>query len=346
MRGLKNYGHKKNHAAIFWLSVVLLFSIILVYADSNQKPEYFTLGQNLPEKTSTLGVALSESKKEEIAKTVKPMEINLLRCDSGKHEIMDLETYIIGVLSGEVPPSFEKSALEAQAVVARTYTLSVLNNGGELCDFYGHCQAYCDAETLKQRWGSEFEKNYQRYFLAVQETAGLIVTYDNKLAKTFFHSTCGGKTASSQEVWGENLAYLQSVDCSWDKDAPRYQERIKVKISELPNRLGIENVAVSSGNIIPSLISVTHSGRVETVSFGGEKIKATDFRKKLQLNSTNFSFAPEDGNLLIDTHGYGHGVGLCQYGANGMAKEGYNYEDIIKHYYQGVDIVPMSKLNT
>ena len=261
--------------------------------------------------------------------------ITLYRTATGVSKEMPLETYILGVVAAEVPPSFEAEAIKAQAIVARTYALSTLSQGGALCDDYRHCQGYYDADTRHQRWGADYQRNEEKYASAVAETKGLAVTYEGNLAKTFFHSTCGGSTSSAKEVWGSEIPYLQSVACDWDKDAPRYEETVSFSKSEMAQRLSEADDAA-----LPVFAGFTPSGRVATLSYGGKTIKATDFRQCLALNSTNFSLRESGDTVWITTKGYGHGVGLCQYGANGMAKEGKTAEENICHYYTDVKVVP------
>lgn len=259
--------------------------------------------------------------------------INLHRKEQGINQEISLENYIVGVVAGEMPTTFAFEALKAQSVIARTYAAAVISQGGELCDDPGHCQCYYDPDSLKQMWGDSFEEKYTLCVKAVEETKGEVILYSGEIAKTFFHSTCGGQTSSAAEVWGEDIPYLQSVDCSWDRDAPRYQETVTLSVEELPYLLNIDG-----GSDVPVTAGLTNSGRVESVAYGGRTIKATDFRKSLTLNSTNFSIEPQGDKVVISTKGFGHGVGLCQYGADGMAKEGNTYRQIIDHYYTGVQL--------
>ena len=290
-------------------------------------------GADSPATAGEEPVKTAAAEKEAIETASKPMEVTILRSRTGGSETMDLEEYIYGVVAAEVPHTFESEAIRAQAIVARTYALSTLENGGALSDDAATCQAYSDTEMLQQRWGEDYEANQQRFQAAVNSTRGLVVTYEGALAKTYFHSTCGGKTSSAQEVWGGEIPYLQSVVCTWDREAPRYEERKSFSKQEVAKALdSAAEVAV------PVSQGFTPSGRVATVSYQGRTIAATDFRRLLGLNSTNFTLTEEGDALTITTRGFGHGVGLCQYGANGMAKAGWKAEKIVAYYYQGVEI--------
>ncbi|MGM9566813.1 MAG: stage II sporulation protein D [Clostridia bacterium] len=283
---------------------------------------------------------------------VLKQEIVLSVHDTGAQVTLPLETYVIGVVAAEMPSSFEPEALKAQAVIARSYALGKIKSGagtssdghGDLCDDPGHCQAYYDKAYLEQEWGADFTEKYQKVSDAVTATAGQVLTYEGGLAQTFYHSTCGGKTASAKEVWGEEIPYLQSVTCKWDRDAPRYRETFTVSLSDLPWLLGDGSspcIAVAEGEtvtVVPTVAGESDSGRIEAVSYAGLMFDAADFRRALGLNSTRFTLESDGETLKVTTYGFGHGVGLCQYGANGMAKDGKTYDEILSYYYQGTEL--------
>ena len=272
--------------------------------------------------------------------------------ESGDRVTLPLETYVIGVVAAEMPSSFEPEALKAQAVIARSYALGKIraNAGnaadghGDLCDDPGHCQAYYDPAYLEKEWGADFAEKYRKVTDAVSATAGQVLTYEGGTAQTFYHSTCGGKTASAKEVWGEEIPYLQSVTCKWDRDAPRYRETFSVSLSDLPWLLGDGSspcIAVAEGEtvtVVPTVEVECDSGRIEAVSYAGLMFDAADFRKALGLNSTRFTLESDGEMLKVTTYGFGHGVGLCQYGANGMAKDGKTYDEILSYYYKGTEL--------
>ncbi|MEE0775685.1 MAG: SpoIID/LytB domain-containing protein, partial [Bacillota bacterium] len=174
--------------------------------------------------------------------------ISLQRSD-GTVEELGLEDYLVGVLAAEVSPDFQEEALKAQAVAARTYTEAKLQAGYPLCDDYRCCQANYDEAQRRERWQEDFSAKESRLSQAVTETQGMVLCYEGALAKTYFHSTCGGKTASAEEVWGEAYPYLVSVDCSWDTDAPRYQETIELSPQEATAKLndGVLRCTASPG---------------------------------------------------------------------------------------------------
>ena len=266
---------------------------------------------------------------------------------------MSLEEYVKGVVAAEMPAEFEIEALKAQAVAARTYAAKnmALFGGGGLADNPNadvstdprQGQAWSSNAQLRNRWGAF---NYERYWgkvsRAVDETRGLIVVYKGEPINAVFHSTSGERTASAKEVWGFDYPYLQSVVCTWDKKSPRYSDSKEYTLTELEQRLGPEAgvVAAAQGgsSTVGQIIDRTESGRVDKIRLGSKSFSGIDLRQKLELRSANFTVDFKGDKAIFKTTGYGHGVGLCQYGANGMAKEGLDFRRILTYYYTGVGI--------
>ncbi|MBQ2764402.1 MAG: stage II sporulation protein D [Firmicutes bacterium] len=273
-----------------------------------------------------------------------------LTLENGTVTELPLEDYIVGVTAAEMPSSFHPEALKAQSVIARTYALwkgecgNDRHPGTELCSDPGHCQAYYDETALRALWGDAYEEKIALMREAVHATTGEVLVYKDCLAETYYHSTCGGHTASALEVWGEEIPYLQSVSCSHDTHAPRYRETFTIGLSELPWLLGdgvSPCIAVAKGEKathVPISEEKTESGRIQTVSYAGLLFDAKDFRTALGLNSANFTLEAKGDTLIVTTLGFGHGVGLCQYGADGMAKAGEDYKSILAHYYKNVSL--------
>lgn len=319
--------HSHRYISLLWCLPLLLFFLI-----PNEKEDLIS-GEPKAEKSSSTEDA-----------TITLAQSN------GSVLTLSLEDYICGVVAAEMPSSFHSEALKAQSVVARTYALwkkespSPGHPAADLCDDPSHCQAYKDCATLRSEWGNDYEEKYSRICNATEATHGEVLIYHNHLAEAFYHSTCGGRTASAKEVWGEEIPYLQSVSCKWDRDAPRYQQTFTVSLSELPLLLGdgvspcITVAEEESVSYVPKITAKTESDRIRTVSYAGLTFDAADFRTALKLNSTNFHFSTEKDDLIITTRGFGHGVGMCQYGADGMAKAGKSYREILKHYYQKINI--------
>lgn len=246
---------------------------------------------------------------------------------------MDLEEYLIGVVGAEMPASFQMEALKAQAVVARTYALKLLASGKKLTDTVS-TQVYKDNNELKKLWGNSYSTYYQKIKEAVTSTKGVLIYYQGNYINALYHSTSNGKTEDASMVWGNSVPYLKSVDSKWDIQASSYLREIKEDFTNVLNLLGIS----SDTNIQFEIISRDESGRVEKIKVGDKIFDGVTFRNLLKLRSTDFSIMVINNQVSITTKGYGHGVGLSQYGANGMAQEGYTYKEILKHYYTGVEV--------
>jgi stage II sporulation protein D len=283
--------------------------------------------------------------------------VRLYRCDTGHVLTMGLEDYLKGVVAAEMPANFQVEALKAQAVAARTVTIRrLIRYGGsgsrwdktaDFSDDPAEGQAWYDGRKLRSRWGFfRYQSNWRKICRAVDETQGLIVTYQGKPIDAVFHSTSGPWTESAINVWGEPCDYLQSVECPYDQESPRYRQVVGYTPAEisrllgvhLPSRLFYGPTQVLSGYSGLKVIERSAGGRVKLIRAGGAIFRGEDFRKRLGLRSTRFAFTVNHGKLWIDTVGYGHGVGLCQYGANGMAKLGSDFRTILQHYYTNIEI--------
>lgn len=270
---------------------------------------------------------------------------------------LPLEEYLIGVVAAEMPAEFPAEALKAQAVAARTYAVKRLIGGGvanplhqgaDLCDDHRHGQAWLSREELKQSWGTlQYYKYFYQVKAAVDETRGEVLTYQDQLIDPAFHAACGGRTENSEDVWAFQLPYLRSVVCPYEDD-PQSVQRVSISLEQFDQALGTSLAAVPvSGNSAGDGLRVltrTSTGRPKALVVGDREISALTFRDLLGLRSTNFTWALEAGSISITTTGHGHGVGMCQYGAGGMAKHGYNYRTILGHYYSGAKVIKIENL--
>lgn len=255
-----------------------------------------------------------------------------------KNEIveLDLEEYLVGVVAGEMPISFEEEALKAQAVVARTYALRRVKESNEydVVDTTKN-QVYLDQERLKKAWGTNYEKNLAKIKKAVAETSHECIFYNDKLIDALFFSTSVGYTENSEEIFKNNLPYLRSVDSKWDETAsPVFKENYKMSLTKFYELLNLPY----NKELKISKTLVTSTGRVKEILINDKKFTGTAIQQALGLRSNYFEITIKGNQVLIETKGYGHGVGMSQYGANGMAKEGYSYQEIIEHYYQDIEI--------
>lgn len=248
---------------------------------------------------------------------------------------MDLEDYVIGVVSCEVPISFEEEALKAMSVAARTFALyKIETNKNYVLKTDTSDQCYNSIEDMKKKWKTNYDKNYNKIKDAVEATKGEYMTYKDKVIIAFYFSISNGYTENCEDVFTQKLDYLVSVDSSWDKE---YEYKMSTKTIDISTFLSKLNISEQTINNIKIERSAT--GRINYITINSKKFKGTKFRQLLGLKSTDIEITNDSKNVYIKTKGYGHGVGMSQLGSNVMAKKGYKYEDILKYYYTGIKIV-------
>lgn len=267
----------------------------------------------------------------------KDVKIRVLKSDN-KVECINLEDYLVGVVSGEVPVYFENEALKAQAVAARTYALKQIENNKEkeydVTDTVSS-QVYKTEEDLKNRWGSDYEKNIEKIKNAVKSTEGEYVSYNNDPIYAFFFSTSNGYTEDNKNVFGQDLPYLKTVDSSFDeKETSNFIVTKEYSLNDFYNKLNIpysESLTITDEE-------KSNAGRVLNLKINGNLMNGRDFQSKLKLRSTDFTVEKTGDKVTITTKGFGHGVGMSQYGANALAKQNKTYEEILKYYYTGTNL--------
>lgn len=245
---------------------------------------------------------------------------------------IDLDNYIINVLSCEMPALFQEEALKAGAVAIRTFYM-YKNLSIESYIATNNDQCYNSLEDMQQKWGNSYSEYYNRIKRAIEDTKDEYITYNGNIIESFYFSLSNGKTENVEEVFSTKIPYLVSVDSSWDKDINNYEKTITYTKEEFLSLLSLEY----SNNIEIEVLSYTTGNRIDKIKINNKIFKGTEVRKLLKLRSADFDIKILD-DIEITTRGYGHGVGMSQYGANEMAKMGYNYKEILKHYYTGVEI--------
>lgn len=283
---------------------------------------------------------------------VTEQEIKIRLLADGEEREMSLEDYLQGVVAAEMPASFEPEALKAQAVAARTYAMyRIASNAhnGAICSDYGCCQAWLSEEQLREKWAAAYDDYSEKIRAAVIETEGQCLSYKGEAILAAFHSSSGGKTESSENVFGQALPYLISVESREDPAAvPNYISTVELTESELYSAVAAWNadaaVRVSEGALLSEAVFST-SGRLVSVKLCGEEVSGSELRNIFALRSTDVSWQRSENGISFTVTGYGHGVGMSQYGANNMAKMGSGWEEIVLHYYSGADIVPVSAIS-
>lgn len=279
--------------------------------------------------------------------------INVYNVDKNKIEKIDIEEYLYGVLSSEMPSTFDEEALKAQAIAARTYVIYKMENNitsghknSAVCTNSAHCQAYTSYEDLKKIKGEDWIKSdYVKVKKAVDDTKGQIVTYEKKAILPLYFSTSSGKTENSKDVFSTQYPYLVSVDSPYEQNSPKYLTTYSIKKSKfikyIKNIYPQINISLDKLDKEVSIVDRTDGGCVKIIEVGNVKISGTEMRKILNLNSANFTINYNNDEMNFTVKGYGHGVGMSQWGAEGMAKKGYKYYDILFHYFKGTDIKDM-----
>lgn len=240
----------------------------------------------------------------------------------------ELEDYVIGVVAGEMPYNFPHEALKAQAVAARTYAVRQIRANPNI-KYKDIAQAYISVDIMKKRWGKNFETNYNKIKDDVYATAGEILEYNNEPILATFCSTTNGYTEECQNVWTQDLPYLKSVKSDGDELSPYFNDRVSVTKDSFAKIFGGSNPVISEK---------TKAGYVKSVKVGEKTYTGNEIRKTFGLKSTSFTISTDKNNIVFSTKGYGHGVGMSQYGACYMANNGDNYKTILKHYYTGTNI--------
>lgn len=246
---------------------------------------------------------------------------------------LNMTDYLIGVVSSEMPASFNLEALKAQSVLARTYALKAKQTGKKLTDTVS-TQSYIDIDQMKNKWGKSFNTYYNKIKNAVENTNGEYLSYNGNYIEALYHSTNNGKTESSLDVFGNYYPYLISVSSEYDKNASSYLRTISMPLDTISNKLGL---SLNNDSVI-NILSYTDGGNIKEININGNNFSGKKVRELLGLRSADFDISISDNNANITTRGYGHGVGMSQYGANGMANAGYGYKDILSHYYPGTTL--------
>lgn len=279
----------------------------------------------------------ADVKKEDENKSDNNIYIKLN--NNGVVTTIELEEYIVGVVAAEMPASFNIEALKAQAVAARTYTMKKASSGKTLVNSTSD-QVYNTVQQMKSKWGSSFSTYYNKIKSAVSATKGLVIKYNGKYIDALYCSMTNGKTEQPEYVWTYSYPYLKCVSSSWDKNVKGFETTKNFEYSSVSSALG---QTITKDTVI-EVLGYTVSGRIDKIKIGDKTYTGVQVRTKLGLRSTDFTIVLNDSNISITTRGYGHGVGLSQYGANEMAKQGYTYDKILHHYYTGVEITKCESL--
>lgn len=305
---------------IFFISLIL-FLLLFQVKYFQMKP----ITHNL-----ILAGELNEGYKSSIVRNSQKININL----NNKKHSLDLEDYVYGVLSCEMPALFEEEALKAGAIAARTYAMEKVKRD-ENHVFLGTAADQCfnTESELKEKWNGGYSTYSSKLKRIVSDTSGLVMKHKGKIIKSFYFSLSNGKTENVETVFYEHLDYLRSVDSSMDKNISGFSKTISMSKRDFLEGLNLKY----SDKIILSNIKKTEGNRVKEIYINGVKFNGEKVRRSLGLRSSDFDIVVNN-MVNITTRGFGHGVGMSQYGANELAKKGYTYDEILNHYYQNIII--------
>ncbi|GGA13801.1 stage II sporulation protein D [Paenibacillus marchantiophytorum] len=307
------------------------------------------LVKKIPAGGSSSAQTIDDGANQEAAVQQQGLMIPVYLTKKSVVETVPLEQYVKGVLAAEMPVDFELEALKAQAMAARTYVVrrviekdysNMPVDDALVTDTTAH-QAYLTEQELKDKWDKRsYETNMAKIDRAVNETKDMILTYEHKPINATFFSTSNGYTENSEDYWPFKSPYLRSVPSPWDvKLSARYQETVEITYKSMLQKLGVTSIATTGTNAKGMKVLEWSAGhRIKKMAIGGKSFSGREVREKLGLASSQFDWKWSGSKIIITTYGFGHGVGLSQWGANGMAKEGKTAEQIVTYYYTGISI--------
>lgn len=262
-------------------------------------------------------------------------EIKVKNIATGAIETKDLENYVMGVVAAEMPASFSIEALKAQAIASRSYAYYKMKQNNGNYDIIADVsnQAYINDDEMHEKWQEDYDIYYKKIKEAVDGTKNEVMTYDGQVIEAFYFAMSNGYTEDVVSVFGESLPYLKSVESKWDNNSlSNYEVNTQLSTEEFLKKLNLNNNIIVINNQI-----YDETGRTKEITINSTTFKGTEFRKLLNLRSTDFNIEVDNNIVNITTKGYGHGVGMSQYGANGMAKDGFDCYTILKYYYKDIE---------
>ena len=290
------------------LLIAIFLSLVLIGISSDESTTYF----------SDETIIVKDAKSEKVDK-------------------LNLEEYIVGVVAAEMPASFHEEALKAQAIAARTYAAYKMEKNDKSYDVVTDVsnQSYVTIDEMKDKWKDDFEYYYNKVKDSVEATKNMIMKYNGDIVEAYYYSMSNGYSEKASLVFSEDKDYLQSVEIKYDnKNINNFSYTKNIKKEEFCKQLDINCENIEINNVLRS-----DSNRINNITINNKNFRGTDIRKILSLRSTDFDITVVNNEVYITTRGYGHGVGMSQYGANGMAKDGYNYQEILNFFYKNIEIV-------
>ena len=311
-------------------------------------PVLFALVMMIIPERSTLTQAIATEEAIEAIEEVEVIEeveeedfyITVYRSETSEFQSIEFERYLIGVVAAEMPALFELDALRAQAIAARTYAMRILEHDDYISDTVKH-QVFLDDDQLKERWGEAFETHFTTIEEAVTSTQDIVLMYDGELITPMFFAMSSGATENSEDVFPTERPYLRSVISTGYESRDDFTESVAFTIDEL--REAFNDSSIVADNI--SVLGYSEGGNVDLITIGATDYAGREVREILGLRSAAFSIKNTRRRITFTTYGHGHGVGMSQHGANAMALEGYDYVEILQHFYQNVTLREKTFMN-
>ncbi len=285
---------------------------------------------------------------DEITEVVENIEVSVVKVMSASSKNiteMSLNDYLLGVVAAEVNPTYHEEAIKAQIIASHTLLLytkqhktDALQNA-DITDSSEQHQGFLTTQQQKEKWGENYDIYVAKITKCIDDVINLTLQYDNEYINSVFHSMSNGRTENASDVWGGDYPYLQSVPSVGDTLSPAHISTVTVSVKDFEDKMKAQGTKLEEkAEKWLKEIKNTDTGMVKTIKIGDKEFKGTDIRTVFQLKSSTFAVEYKDNNFIFSVKGYGHGVGMSQYGANHLASQGFSFEEILKHYYKGIEI--------
>ncbi len=324
----------KNYLILILFCAISILFIPLAMAEPSSAPE------------NTTQLTTEQTTVTDNQQTKSPETISVFRTVNNKAEKITFFEYVCGSVAAEMPLAYNEEALKAQAVACYTNALRQKNLGteknGDISDDTTVHQGYIDADQRKEKWGKDFEKYEKKLQKAVEDVEGEALYYKNQLCVAAFCAISNGKTEDAENLWGTKVPYLVSVDSEGDTLSPTYTSTVSFSKNEfikIAEKLGSDKEKLSDLKTSVKITKKSLSGTVLKITVGGKELTGEEIRKAFSLRSPTFTVKTTKNAVTFNVSGYGHGIGMSQYGANYLAENGYSYKDILEHYYSGTKII-------
>lgn len=325
----------KNYLFLIIFSAIIMICVPLAMTET--KNEAPIEGQSTQAPTVTESPTSPE--------TTEPETISVFLTAQQETVDMTLFEYVCGSVAAEMPLAYDEEAIKAQAIACYTNALRLKKYGnegnGDISDNTAVHQGYIDENGRREKWGADFEKYEKKLQDAVKAVEGLAITYDGKLCVAAFYAISSGQTETAENIWGTAVPYLTSVESAGDRTSSGYASSLTLNTDDFFTCLKKLDPSATKPATLANIIKITSaspSGTVLKATVNGKEYSGEEIRSAFGLRSPVFTVKSDEDTLTFSVSGYGHGVGMSQFGADYYAKEGYTYEQIIKHYYPGVEI--------